>query len=329
MRKRFLSVFLAMVLCFGVASQVRASAAATELAPQQVYQAMIDYKTQYPEGTSWTNDNYRAWQGGIFAGGHGCAGFAFMLSDAAFGSLPARKLTQFAFSDVKVGNILRVNDNTHSVIVLEVHDDHVVIAEGNYNHAVHWGRKLTSSEVLAADYMMTRYPDSSQTPAFTDTPSWCAKEAQWAAEQGITKGYGGSATFAPGRDCSHEEILTFLWRAADKPEAKEMAPFQAGIYYQDAVNWAYSEGFLSEDFNPSAPCTRAQAVSYIWKALDEPPAQETANFTDVDAGSPLAGAVSWAVEKKITKGYGAADTFAPSRVCSRGEIACFLYRAYN
>ena len=166
-------------------------------------------------------------------------------------------------------------------------------------------------------------------PEFADTPAWCAKEAQWAAEQGITKGYGGQTTFAPGRDCSQVEILTFLHRAADKPTAGAKAPFDVASYYQDAVNWAYEEGFIDDAFSPDAPCTRAQAVTYIWKALDEPEAKEAAGFSDVDAGAPIAQAVSWAVEKKVTKGYGAADTFAPNRVCTRGEIACFLYRAYN
>ena len=331
MRKRFLSVFLAMVLCVGVALQVKASAATAAPGPQQVYQSIIAMQAQYPEGMPWTNSDYRAWQGGIFAGGHGCAGFAFMLSDAAFGSLPARQLTQFTFSDVRVGDILRINDNTHSVVVLEVHSDHVVIAEGNYNYSVHWGRTLTTSEVLSADYIITRYPEAgpSQAPGFTDTPSWCAAEAQWAAEKGITKGYGAKDKFAPGVECSQAEILTFLYRAENKPSAGGKSPFTVASYYQDAVDWAYGKGIIGDDFNPASPCTRAQAVTYIWKARNQPEAKEAASFSDVEAGSPIAPAVSWAVENRVTKGYGGADTFAPGRVCSRGEIACFLYRAYN
>ena len=74
--------------------------------------------------------------------------FAFILSDAAFGSLPARELLEFSYADVRVGDILRVNGDTHSVIILEVHPDHVVIAEGNYNRSIHWGRTLTKSEAL-------------------------------------------------------------------------------------------------------------------------------------------------------------------------------------
>ena len=129
------------------------------LSTENIYNAMIAFKEKYPEGTAWTNDNYYSWKGGIFSGGYGCAGFAFMLSDAAFGSLPARQYSDVS-SDIKVGDILRINNNSHSVIVLEVNDTGVVIAEGNYKGTVHWGRTLTWSALKSSlDYIMTRYPE--------------------------------------------------------------------------------------------------------------------------------------------------------------------------
>lgn len=165
--------------------------------------------------------------------------------------------------------------------------------------------------------------------AFTDLYSWCDKEARWAAQEGITNGYGGKSTFAPGVDCTQAQILTFLWRARGEPQAGR-APVTTAASYQAAVNWAYEEGMTGDSFDPDAPCTRSQAVWYIWKALGEPLAGETASFTDVDAGSSYAQAVSWAAEKGVTEGSGNGDgTFAPGRVCTRGEIACFLYRAYS
>ena len=118
---------------------------------------MIAFKEDYPEGMTWTNDNFYEWKGGIFSDGFGCAGFAFMLSDAAFGTLPAR--THENISDIKVGDILRVNNDSHSVIVLEVNDNGVVIAEGNYNSSLHWGRTISwSSLENTLTYVMTRYP---------------------------------------------------------------------------------------------------------------------------------------------------------------------------
>ena len=126
---------------------------------KQAYDAMIAMKKDYPEGMSWTNDDFYAWKGGIYYGGYGCAGFAFLLSDAAFGDLPARMEYTVDITRVHVGDILRVNNDSHSVIILEVHDTYVVIAEGNYNRSIHWGRQLTAEQVAAADYYMTRYPE--------------------------------------------------------------------------------------------------------------------------------------------------------------------------
>lgn len=119
---------------------------------------MIALKAKYPEGTPWTNDNYYDWKGGIYDRGYGCAGFAFILSDAAFGDLPARQFTDFA--QLRVGDILRMNNNGHSVVILEIRGDQYVIAEGNYNSSIHWGRIVSKDEVFssATTYAMTRYP---------------------------------------------------------------------------------------------------------------------------------------------------------------------------
>lgn len=123
----------------------------------EAYEAMIAFKDSYPEGTSYDNSNYYAWNGDN-SGGRGCVGFAYMLSDAAFGKLPARKLTNISIDEVHVGDILRVSNNSHTVIILEKYDDYVVLAEGNYNSSVHWGRTMTADEVAAANYVLTRYP---------------------------------------------------------------------------------------------------------------------------------------------------------------------------
>ena len=141
---------------------------------QEAYEAMAGLKDQYPEGMTWTNfepygsrgelgDSY-TWKGGKVYGasrGVGCAAFAFILSDAAFGDLPARviEIGNFTFEDVKVGDILRVNGGSHSVIVLQKSAGGVIIAEGNYNKTVHWGRALSEAEVLASSFIITRYPD--------------------------------------------------------------------------------------------------------------------------------------------------------------------------
>ena len=139
---------------------------------QEVYNSMNSLKETYPEGTRWTNfepygskgplgDSYK-WKGGSVKGatsGVGCAAFVFILSDTAFGSLPARTIDNgnFKFEDVKVGDILRVN-NSHFVIVMQKSAVGVTLAEGNYNKSVHWGRAMSKEEVMAANFLVTRYP---------------------------------------------------------------------------------------------------------------------------------------------------------------------------
>ena len=123
----------------------------------QVYNDMIAMKSQYYEGMPWDNSNYYGWNAGYYSGGYGCAGFAFMLSDAAFGYLPAN--IHGDFDNIKPGDILRVNNDSHSVVVLKIEGDKYTLAEGNYNYSIHWFRTMTLSDIKAnADYVMTRYP---------------------------------------------------------------------------------------------------------------------------------------------------------------------------
>ncbi|MBO6108684.1 MAG: hypothetical protein J6P16_04690 [Eubacterium sp.] len=123
------------------------------------YQKMIALKKKYPEGTPWDNDNVYEWHAfesdGIIYEMHGCAAFAAILSDAAFGkNAKTKQINKPKASKVKVGDILRINDDTHSVIVLKVKKDHWVIAEGNYNSSVHWNRKLPKDTII--DYLYRR-----------------------------------------------------------------------------------------------------------------------------------------------------------------------------
>jgi len=121
-----------------------------------IYDKMIAQKTIFPEGMTWTNDNFYCWKGGIYYAGYGCAAFAFAVSDAAFGDAPA--VIHNDYNNIKIGDILRVNHDTHSVIVLEVKPDSVVVAEGNYNEAIHWGREIPKAELVdEGSYIMTRY----------------------------------------------------------------------------------------------------------------------------------------------------------------------------
>ena len=105
----------------------------------------------------------------------------------------------------------------------------------------------------------------------------------------------------------------------------------ADAYYYDAVLWAAEEGITggvdATHFAPNATCTRAQAVTFLWRAAGSPaPKSSEMPFTDVAAGSYYETAVLWAVENGITKGT-SDTTFTPNATCSRGQIVSFLWRA--
>lgn len=165
-------------------------------------------------------------------------------------------------------------------------------------------------------------------PTFTDVPDWCAKEANWAVENGITKGTGGNQ-FTPNRTCTDVEILTMLYRAAGEQKAAVSSPFVVESYFQDAVDWAYETKLIDDSFVPGASCNRASALRYIWQACGSDSPSAEGSFTDVDPDADYADAVSWAVENGITNGTNTSGTtFSPTRTCNRGEIVTFLYRAY-
>lgn len=129
------------------------SAATTD---SQVYDTIMAQKAVFPEGMHWTNNDFYRWKGGVFMGGYGCAAFAFAVSDAAFGDAPAK--VHKDYNNIKVGDILRINNDSHSVIVLEVRENSVIVAEGNYNSSIHWGREIPKSGIVdSSSYIMTRY----------------------------------------------------------------------------------------------------------------------------------------------------------------------------
>lgn len=158
-------------------------------------------------------------------------------------------------------------------------------------------------------------------PLFTDVPAteYYAKPVAWAVEQGITNGTSAT-TFSPNSTCTQGHILTFLWRAQDEPAPA--GAVSGTEYYAKAMQWAKEQGLIGANLSPSAPCTRADVVTYLWKLAGSPNAK-TSNFTDVPASCSQA--VAWAVEKGVTNGT-SATTFSPDSICTRGQIVTFLYR---
>ena len=115
-----------------------------------------------------------------------------------------------------------------------------------------------------------------------------------------------------------------------KTAATSFADVPANAYFADAVKWAVDKGItngLSDTmFGPYEPCTRAQIVTFLWRAAGSPEPKTASSFTDVSASAYYAKAVAWAVENGITNGM-TETTFAPDATCTRGQSVTFLYRA--
>ena len=153
---------------------------------------------------------------------------------------------------------------------------------------------------------------------------------KWAAEQGITGGIG-NGLFGPYRPCTRGQIVTFLWRAAGSPEPKNavsLTDVPADAYYAKAVAWAMENGITlgttDTTFSPDAACTRAQSVTFLYRAANAS-ASDAAAFMDVPSGSYYADAVKWAVDNGVTNGT-TDTTFSPDTGCTRAQIVTFLWR---
>ena len=156
----------------------------------------------------------------------------------------------------------------------------------------------------------------------------------WTVREGITSGTTAT-TFSPGASCTRAQMVTFLWRAAGSPKASGSNPFRdvsADTYYYDAVLWAVENGITSgisaDAFAPDAMVTRAQTVTFLYRAAGSPAAASGSRFSDVRSDAYYADAVFWAVEKGITSGTAAA-AFSPDADCTRAQIVTFLYRQYS
>ena len=126
-------------------------------------------------------------------------------------------------------------------------------------------------------------------------------------------------------------IEVIFMKANGNPQTGVFVDVATGSYYEDAVDWAVENGITkgTDDthFSPDGICTRAQAVTFLWRAAGSPePKTNTMPFTDVNAGSYYYDAVLWAVENGITKGT-SDTTFSPNMTCSRAQIVTFLWRS--
>ncbi len=188
----------------------------------------------------------------------------------------------------------------------------------------------------ASDYAIVIDKESHEPMTFLDVPdsAYYAEAVDWAVAKKITGGIGNKL-FGPNDPCTRAQIVTFLWRAAGSPGPKTMSGFSdvpADSYYAKAVAWAVENGITGGTgdgkFSPDAACTRAQAVTFLYRASGAPAVSGNAAFSDVAANAYYAAAVKWAEKNGITGGIGG-GLFGSDNNCTRAQIVTFLYRAFN
>ena len=169
---------------------------------------------------------------------------------------------------------------------------------------------------------------------FRDVPTdaYYYEAVKWAQKKGITGGIG-DGLFGPNQPCTRAQIVTFLWRAAGSPVvnyAMDLADVSGDAYYAEAVRWALSQGITTGTadgkFSPNAPCTRAQGMTFLFRA-SKASADGAPAFSDVAADAYYAEAVKWATDNGITNGT-TSSTFSPGSGCTRAQIVTFLWRLY-
>ena len=195
---------------------------------------------------------------------------------------------------------------------------------GRYTFVMPAG-KITVKAVFMDDNTMLNF--------FTDVHAedYYYDAVLWAAQEGVTGGTSDTL-FAPNAGCTRAQAVTFLWRAAGSPEPKTLSSFAdvpADAYYAKAVAWAVendvAKGVSETAFAPDTSCTRAQIVTFLWRAQQSPASGGENPFADVPAAAYYYNAVLWAVENDVAKGV-SETAFAPDDNCTRAQIVTLIYR---
>ena len=285
-----------------------------------------------------------------FLGAWQCVGFVKKLAYDYYGT-NTRDWTEFYDLDqLQAGDLIRFRNDTHSIWVTAVDGDTVTYADCNFTGKcqIRWDGQLSKttiqeslSYILSPD-QVTPAPDPNPEPDPDPSPFADVKADQfyytpvlWAVENGITLGVDATH-FKPNDSCTRGQVVTFLWRAAGCPApAGTECPFGDVVpdqYCYQAVLWAYENeialGVSGNLFNPEGTVTRGQVVTFLWRAMGQPPAETENPFQDISEDRFYYSAVLWAVQSGITNGMEAGQ-FKPEDNCTRGQVVTFLHRNYG
>ena len=163
------------------------------------------------------------------------------------------------------------------------------------------------------------------------TEAFSYDAVDWAVRKGITQGTS-ETTFSPDERCTRVHMLMFLWRASGSPEPTIDNPYddvRSDSYFSKAAIWAYENQLITNTtLNGGSFCTRAEAVTYLWKLAGQPRDEdENHRFDDVDPESEYFDAVSWSVTEGLTASE-SDGSFFPDQICTREQVITFMYKYF-
>lgn len=234
---------------------------------------------------------------------------------------------------------VKVRKGSHQTFTITPHNGYTVsdvMVDGQSIGAVttYTFENVKKSHTIEAFF--EKAADHSQGDRFEDvvSGSYYEEAVKWAVQNGITSGTDATH-FSPDAICTRAQAVVFLWRISGSPKATDATmPFSdvpADSYYYDAVLWGVENGLVkgtgATQFSPQMHCSRAQIVTFLWRAMDTPQAGSHNPFTDVKDDAYYYDAVLWAVKDGVTKGT-TDTTFSPKADCTRAQIVVFLWRMF-
>ena len=245
-------------------------------------------------------------------------------------------------TSVLIGNVLysiTVTESVHAHSYTAVVTEPTCTEPGYTTYTCSCGDSYVADETpaLGHDWKGTSCTrcDATRSNPFVDVPeeSFYIDPVLWAVEQGVTTGVDATH-FAPGSACSRAQAVTFLWRAKGSPAPTitdhPFVDVRESDYFYKAVLWAVEQGITTgvdaTHFAPHSECSRAQVVTFLWRAVGAQDSETVVAFTDVDTGAYYYSAVAWAVENQVTSGMDG-TTFGVNTTCNRAQVVTFLYRA--
>ena len=266
--------------------------------------------------------------GGGGGGGFSAPGYSVSVDDVKHGTVTVSPKSASKGDTVTITATPDKGYTLESLTVLDKDGKALALTDkggGRYTFVMPAG-KITVKAVFMDDNTMLNF--------FTDVHAedYYYDAVLWAAQEGVTGGTSDTL-FAPNAGCTRAQAVTFLWRAAGSPEPKSAdLPFTdvpADAYYAKAVAWAVensvAKGVSETAFAPDASCTRAQIVTFLWRAQQSPASGGENPFTDVPAAAYYYNAVLWAVANDVAKGV-SETAFAPNDNCTRAQIVTLIYR---